>query len=258
MCFNITFIGAGNVAWHLAQIFKDAGHNIVQIYSHHLANAQALAEITNAVAVDNFNNISPETDIFVYSVKDDVLPEVIENNPVSGKIHLHTSGSCGMNLFATTKQNYGCLYPLQTFSKAKEQICDNIPFFIEANSPETEKIIEDLALSVSKTVYRLTSEGRKYLHLAGVFACNFTNVMYIKAAEIVEKQNIPFVVMRNLITEAVNKALLIGPQNSQTGPAARNDVSIMNEHIKMLDNEKDWQKIYTELSDLIKKQQHEF
>lgn len=257
MYFNITFIGAGNVAWHLAQAFNAAGHNIVQIYSRNLTNAQSLAIKTGANATDKLNEISSEADIFIYCLKDDILKTITENIHIEDKIHIHTSGSSDIKLFSTTKKNYGCIYPLQTFTKEKKQNSESIPFFIEGNNLETEKKIESLALTISHTVYRLTSEERKYLHIAAVFACNFTNLMYIKAADILKEKNIPFCVMRNLITESVEKALLIGPEKAQTGPAARNDNSIMEEHIRMLGNEKKWQKLYMELSDMIKNLQHE-
>ena len=50
-----------------------------------------------------------------------------------------------------------------------------------------ERKIEQLAKILSDNYHFISSEQRKQLHLAGVFACNFTNAMYRIAKEIVEK-----------------------------------------------------------------------
>ena len=41
---NITLIGAGNLATQLGIAAREAGHAIIQVYSHTLCNATALAE----------------------------------------------------------------------------------------------------------------------------------------------------------------------------------------------------------------------
>ena len=57
----------------------------------------------------------------------------------------------------------------------------------------------------SPKVYEATSEQRKYLHIAAVFACNFANHMYALSARILEKHHIPFEVMLSLIDETAKK-----------------------------------------------------
>lgn len=251
--YDITFIGAGNVAWHLAQALYHSGHRIVQIFSRSHETASALADKVNARPVTDYREILPTAQLYIYALKDDILPAAIEQMPITSGIHIHTSGSMPMNVFERTKQHYGCLYPLQTFSKQKAVAVAEVPFFIEANTPETENVIYDTAHSIANQIYRLCSEDRKSLHLAGVFACNFTNLMYRKTEQLLAEKNLPFGIMKGLITEAVNKALCIGPSHSQTGPAERGDRKIINQHIAMLADTPEWQEIYSTLSDMIEK-----
>ena len=151
------------------------------------------------------------------------------------------------------RDNYGCLYPLQTFTKEKRVDLRKVPFFIEANNIESETLINDIARCMSQKIYRLSSEDRKQLHLAGVFACNFSNLMYVYAEKILGRKNIPFDVMHGLVTESVNKVKKIGPRASLTGPARRGDNRILDQHISLLHKDPEWQEIYTLLSEQNKK-----
>ncbi|MEO1652080.1 MAG: NAD(P)-binding domain-containing protein, partial [Bacteroidota bacterium] len=53
---KISIIGAGNVAWHTAFALHGAGHQIEEVYSRHLENAQQLAShFSNSQAQDHLN-----------------------------------------------------------------------------------------------------------------------------------------------------------------------------------------------------------
>ena len=251
--FNITFIGAGNVAWHLAPALYDAGHHIVQVYSRTLESAVALARQVGAKATNVYEEVEPTSHIYIYALTDDSLQWVMNHIKIRKGLHIHTAGSMPISIFKQVRDNYGCIYPLQTFTKEKRVDLRKVPFFIEANTKENETLINDIARCMSQKIYRLSSEDRKQLHLAGVFACNFSNLMYVYAEKILGKKNIPFEVMHGLVTESVNKVKKIGPKASLTGPARRGDNRILDQHISLLHSDPDWQEIYTLLSEQIKK-----
>ncbi|MEG1586257.1 MAG: DUF2520 domain-containing protein, partial [Bacteroidales bacterium] len=81
------------------------------------------------------------------------------------------------------------------------------------------------------------SEQRKYLHLAAVFANNFSNHMFSIAAKLVEDHGLPFDALQPLIAETADKIRTMAPVNAQTGPAIRYDENVMEKQIGMLDNE---------------------
>ena len=66
------------------------------------------------------------------------------------------------------QKRYGVFYPLQTFSKNKKVNFSNIPFFVEANSEKDATLLTDMALKISQDVRVISSEQRKYIHLAAV------------------------------------------------------------------------------------------
>jgi predicted short-subunit dehydrogenase-like oxidoreductase (DUF2520 family) len=251
---RITLIGSGNVATHFGAAFKNAGHRIVQVYSRNMQNAALLAYHIGAEAIDDLNNIDPNTDIFIISVSDDVIPHLAQQLAKHNKLIVHTSGATDLyNILAFT-DHAGVFYPLQTFSKTKEVDFLKVPLCIEGGDEAITQILKELAQSISNSVSEIDSTQRKTLHLAAVFACNFPNYLYHVAQEILADQRIDFNLIRPLILETAEKIQTNLPANVQTGPAIRNDQKTMDAHLALLQYEPEWAALYKLLSQgIIKK-----
>jgi len=231
---KIVFIGAGNVATHLSLAMQKAGHSIIQIYSRSKNSASALANQLNTDWTTKLDDVSKDGDIYIFSLKDDALQSIISRISSNESIWIHTSGSIPMDIFRSYSDKYGVLYPLQTFSKTRKIDFSQIPCFIEANTKATETILYNMAKQLSVNVQILDSAKRKYLHLAAVFACNFTNHMYALASKILENEAIPREVLLPLTDETASKIHILPPSEAQTGPAIRYDQSIINKHLDLL------------------------
>ena len=248
---RITIIGSGNVATHLAAAFKNAGHRIVQVYSRDMQNAALLAYHVGADAIDNFDHINPETDIFIISVKDDVIANVAEKLASHNALIAHTSGSTDIGVLQKFTPNAGVFYPLQTFSKTKEVDFLSVPLCIEGADEHITQTLTELARTVSNKVYQVSSTQRRVLHLSAVFACNFPNYLYDAARQLLEGSGMPFEMLRPLILETAVKVQSQAPKDAQTGPAVRGDENTMMAHLQMLNNEPALQEIYSLLSQAI-------
>jgi predicted short-subunit dehydrogenase-like oxidoreductase (DUF2520 family) len=244
----ITIIGSGNVATHLAAAFKNAGHNIVQIYSRDLQNASLLAYHVKAEAIDNLEQINPETDLFVISVKDDVIESIATQLADHNKLIVHTSGATSIQVLLTHSQNAGVFYPLQTFSKTKEVDFKTVPLCIEGATELITKQLTELAHTITENVYRINSAERKTLHLAAVFACNFPNYLYDVARQLLAEDGLPFDLLRPLILETAQKVQDQLPTDVQTGPAIRDDEKTMAAHLEKLHEKPQLQQLYQLLS----------
>ncbi len=231
---KIVFLGSGNVATHMASALKMLGHEVVEVYSRKYENAQALAVKIGAQPIDRIDCVSSLADLYVFSVKDDVLAEVIAKMPHSNGIWVHTAGSVPMSVFSAYVRNYGVIYPLQTFSKQKEVCFSDVPLFLEGSSVEIICRLEELANELSNSVHCLSGQKRAVLHLAAVFASNFANHMYSLAGQIVAEEGVPFDVLRPLIAETTAKAMELTPWEAQTGPAVRGDQKVMKAHMELL------------------------
>ena len=245
---RITLIGSGNVATHLAAAFKNAGHNIVQVYSRDMQNAALLAYHVKADAIDDLQNINPQTDLFVIAVKDDAIGPIAQQLAKYQQPIVHTSGATDLYTLLAFADNVGVFYPLQTFSKTKEVNFWNVPVCIEAKDDTLAKTLQELAQSISNKVYFIDSAQRKTLHLAAVFACNFPNYLYNIAQQLLAKQDIDFELLRPLILETAEKVQQDLPANVQTGPAVRNDEITLRDHLQLLNDEPQLQQLYNFLS----------
>lgn len=231
---KIVFIGAGNLATHLAIILQQKGHSIAQVYSRTMLSAQQLGRIVNAESISKIESITDKADYYIFSVKDSVLVDLISKMPHHKGIWIHTAGSMPANIFETKVDNYGVLYPLQTFSKARDIQWNEIPLFIEGNNNYAFDEISALAESISPIIYSLPSEKRIYIHASAVFACNFVNHMYEQAKNLTDKVDIPFEVLLPLIKETFEKLYQLTPHEAQTGPAVRFDTNVMQKHLNLL------------------------
>ncbi|OCX53334.1 oxidoreductase [Mucilaginibacter sp. PPCGB 2223] len=245
---HITIIGSGNVATHLAAALKNAGHKIIQVYSPNQHNAAILAYHVGAKPVSDLSNIDgAAADLFIISVKDDVITDICRELSVYQKLIVHTSGATPM----LPGDKRGVFYPLQTFSKTKELDFSQVPLCIEGSDEQVTAMLEQLAYTLSRNVYRVNSSQRKILHLAAVFACNFPNALYAIAQGLLAEHQLDFNLLRPLILETAEKVQQSLPAEVQTGPAVRRDQKTMNDHMQLLSPEPVLQDIYQILSQRI-------
>ena len=250
MIKRITLIGSGNVATHIGKALLNKGIEINQVYSHTKANAFELATELNAMPCDDVKFISDESDAYFICIKDDFITEVVQHLSTKNKIIAHTSGSVPMKVLNSFR-NHGIFYPIQTFSKDKDLNISSVPFCIEANNTETKHALIELAKKISNQVFEIDSEQRKQIHIAAVFACNFSNYMYSIANDLLEQKHINFNILKPLILETAKKIQDHSPKSMQTGPAERKDEKVIQEHIDQLSNNKEYQKIYQLMSKAI-------
>lgn len=243
---KIVLIGAGNLATNLGTALLGVGNDILQVYSRTLESASTLASAVGGAPVTDINNITKEADVYIISVRDSVIAEIVPLlcKDRGEKIFLHTSGSVSMDVFKGMALHYGVLYPMQTFSKMKQLDFKDIPFFVEGIDDLAFETAHLLADSISDRVYILPSEARRHLHLAAVFACNFVNHCYEISSEILAKHNIPFDVMFPLINETAIKVHHMNPAEAQTGPAVRYDQNVIRMQSEMLRENPIFKQIY--------------
>ena len=250
---SIALIGAGNVATHLGKAWQQAGCTVVQVYSRTEQSASELATCLGVPFVTSLDEVCTDADIYVVAVKDAVLQELIPAL-VKGReaaLFVHTAGSMPMAVWQGVAPRHGVLYPMQTFSKAREVDFASVSFFVEANHQADKEALKELAGALSSKVYEATSAQRTYLHMAAVFACNFANHMYTLSARLLEKNGLPFDAMLPLIDETARKVHGLHPHDAQTGPAIRGDENVMGKHLAMLADDPEVKEIYRIISNSI-------
>jgi predicted short-subunit dehydrogenase-like oxidoreductase (DUF2520 family) len=105
-----------------------------------------------------------------------------------------------------------------------------------------------LAKSLSPHQYVIKSKDRKALHVAAVFASNFSNHMLRLSEEIMARQGLDFEMLKPLIIETISKSLELGAKKTQTGPAIRGDFGVLDEHYQFLNYNEQVAEIYKLIS----------
>jgi predicted short-subunit dehydrogenase-like oxidoreductase (DUF2520 family) len=227
---KISIIGSGNVARALAKRIFESGHEISAIFGRDYSKASELARTVQSKAVEMLTKLPEDSDVYILAVKDDAIVEVARAIESKKGIIAHTSGATPLNIFEGIQQNFGVFYPLQTFSAEIEADFNELPICISANNSENESKLKELAASICPNVYAISEAQRKGLHVAAVFANNFSNFLFTTAFDICQKASLDFEMLKPLIRQTLRKIELNDPDKIQTGPARRGDQSTIKLH----------------------------
>ena len=233
---RVNIIGSGNVATHLSKALFAGGVEIVSIYSKNFVNARALSHQFSAKAVDSISDLDSNVDLNLVMVKDGAILDIAAQLDKAVPV-VHSSGAVSIHLFdGFTK--YGVLYPLQTFSKQRALDIAAIPFLVEANAPDfADWIVEFCQKHLSEHAHKADSLLRGKIHLAAVFACNFTTQLLQEADLLLRESNLDLSLLHPLIRETMEKTLELGPEIAMTGPARRGDLLTIEKHLAQLRDE---------------------
>ena len=241
---SVVILGSGNVALQLIRAFlKIDTINLKQVFTR---NQEDINTLKDSINTTNDISLLKQADVTIIAVSDDAISSI--SSHIKNSFVVHTSGSVDMKSLNNIGRK-GVFYPLQSFSKKKKIDFKNIPICLESETNEDLLKLEKLVSLLQSKSYILSSHQRKKIHVAAVFANNFSNHMYTIANEICEKYNIPFDILHPLIEETSNKIKNLTPEKAQTGPAKRNDAETIENHLNLLSEKQ--QEIYLKITQSI-------
>ena len=82
-------IGSGNVAWHMAKAFKEAGIDLIQLYGR---NEQELKKLSLEINVEYSTNQLKQADFYLICTSDKAIAEVSKQIP-------YEQALCGAHFF---------------------------------------------------------------------------------------------------------------------------------------------------------------
>lgn len=261
----ITLIGSGNVATWMAQRLQGSSRfSVTQVYSRKLENARRLAALSGAEAIDDIKALDPDNQIFIFALVDNAYETVLPQLPFRLPAAYLTSGTFSCQCLKAYADSYGVIYPLQTFTKSQDMRGMEVPLCLEYQGPKPTSVGTDspqefvgsceqmwaLARELSPLCYEVSEAQRARMHLAAVFACNFSNAMYHIAYKLLEEKGLPFEMLLPLLRQTVEKVSKMPPSEAQTGPAARRDFNVMETHIAGFEDER-LRDLYKMMSEMI-------
>ena len=226
---SVAFIGSGKVAFVLSTIFLEKGIRISGISSRNELTGKTLANQVQSEFIVDFTLLT--ADLIVVSVNDDSVKTLVEQINPTQKV-VFTAGA--IDLKRINRPNCGVFYPLQTFTKGKNLRSNEIPILLETNDLDFGKQLESFCSKLGFSFQYCDSEQRKQYHLSAVFLNNFINhLVYVSKTELEEK-GLNWKLLMPLLKETFDKLLNSDLYEGQTGPARRRDLSVIQEHQKML------------------------
>ncbi len=252
---KVFIIGTGNVATSLGLALFMAGHKISGVLGRDTLKVLRLSKKLNCKSYTEPLTIPTNNAFYLVAINDDAIAGVIDQLPDLKGIVVHTSGASSINLLRRFSKR-GVFYPVETITKTHPRSFAKIPFCLEGSDEATFKKLMQLARTITNEIYALSSEQRSVLHVAAVFTNNFTNALLGIATEILEQQGLPPSLIKPLAISTAQNAFKHGIINSQTGPAVRNDIKTIDKHLKLLEKNNNYRKIYQLITDQIRTVHH--
>ncbi|GMN05443.1 DUF2520 domain-containing protein [Croceitalea sp. MTPC5] len=244
---SIVILGSGNVAFHLYTTLLEIDDiNVIQVFGR---NNKTLERFNESIEITTHPEHIKSADLYLIAVNDDAIPDVAELLDKKTGLVCHTSGGVQMDVIKAKRK--GVFYPLQSFTMNREIDFNTIPICIEATEESDLALLRTMGLKISRSVHEISSAQRQYLHLAAVFANNFSNHLFYIASELCKEQKLSFELLKPLLHESIAKLGHANPKKAQTGPARRGDNLTMQKHLDQLKSPIQ-KKIYQLLSESIK------
>lgn len=241
---KIVILGAGRLAVNLSMAIHKKGYDIVEVCNRTESKGKRLAWKLKAMYIPEPAMITPDADLYILAVSDTAIPLLLDRIKTGNRLIIHTSGSVKMDVLREVSENFGVIYPSQTFTDNKLLRFRNVPLCIEASSGKNLLLLKSFAGSLSEKVYTINSDQRRILHLSAVFASNFTNFMVAISQELLLENGMDFRILEPIIRQTAGNASSDDVFKMQTGPAVREDRETIREHLQLLSNHPDYKEIY--------------
>ncbi len=251
---GIVIIGTGNVGSALALRLHHIGQQIRAVYNRTPHKAHALAARLSTQVAPAIDALPRDAGLYLLAVNDDAIESAAQQLSrllPQTAIVAHTSGATPLEAVARHFRRAAIFYPLQSFAPERQPRWEQIPICLSANQAATLDALRPLAARAGGQVYVLDDRQRQQLHVAAVFANNFTNYCYHVAERLLASQHLPFEMLHPLIRETAARLSHAPPAQLQTGPAIRGDRQTIARHIEVLAPHPEWQALYEHLTRLI-------
>jgi predicted short-subunit dehydrogenase-like oxidoreductase (DUF2520 family) len=232
---TVVIIGSGNMAQAIIKASQNLEIEIVGIYGRNNENSLHIASQNKIINFDNLTNIPSNVDLYLLCVNDDAIENISKSIVVKGGLVVHFSGLKNIDEIKS-QDNKAVFWPIESINKNTFSSFINTPICIEANTDENYRIIEAFADRLTKNVLNINSEQRKYLHLAATITNNFTNHLIALAKNELDNKGLDYQILKHLLTKSIINSFSYEPNQIQTGPAIRNDLNTMKQHLNLIEN----------------------
>ena len=214
-------------------------------------HAQLLAGRVGAQPVNRRDLLRDDADVYLLAVGDDALFDLALELQFPNALVLHTSGATSAEVLRPISRRYGVVWSPQTFVRDIAMDYGNLPICIEGCNADVCDELGALMRTVSRNVYTLTYEQRRWAHLSAVIVSNFVNAVNAVAQQTMEQHGLDFEMLRPLAEQTLRKWDYGDLRAQQTGPAVRRDDSTIKAQRRLLADQPDLLKLYDFMTEII-------
>jgi predicted short-subunit dehydrogenase-like oxidoreductase (DUF2520 family) len=252
--WQISIIGAGNVAWVFGERLKAKGHVIREVMNRDPKRGNTLASALGARYLTEQDRMDGKSDLYLIAVKDGAIAEAADLIPANESLVVHFSGSTSIQVIP--QKNRAVLWPLRSIAKGSDMDWSSMNVIMESDSDLSAVKAMDLIQELGAKAVHLNHSKRKQAHLIAVILNNFSNHLLHIGDVLCEEQGLDRAIFKDLLTSAL---LPQGPaMERQTGPASRGDLEVIKKQEEMLASHPEFQSIYRSITaSIIKSYEHE-
>lgn len=243
---SINLVGSGKVGQTLLRLIADTGrYAIGDIYNPRLERAKTAAQFIGAGrAISSLSEMRP-ADLWIITVPDtkiadlamELAKELASERGYPPSCAVHCSGflpAAAMEPLGLAGWKLASAHPMFSFADPAIGIgkFDGSYCGLEGNAQAIE-IIEPLFEAIGGIPFPVTTKGKALCHGAAVFASNLNVVLQMIAQDAWREAGVPDGVINELhagiLRSTTENVLALGPEDALTGPAARNDWSVVEQ-----------------------------
>lgn len=245
----LNLVGAGRVARTLGRLWRAAGiGGIGTICARSPASAAAAAAfIGGGSACDGIAAMAPAP-VWLLAVPDDRIAACADALAASGRcrpgdIVFHCSGALSSGALAAAAAcgaAVASLHPLKTFAEPATAVRTFAGTACAAEGDAAALALLELAFeSLGARVFRIERAAKTLYHAASVLVCNDLTALLeaglraYAAAGIARAEALRM--MEPLVRETLDNVFALGPARALTGPVARGDLAVVEQHLAALD-----------------------
>ena len=231
MSFKISFIGAGNVTWHIAKALENAGNSVQEVFSREPSKAKDLVSyLYNAKVHEDLDFSESAATVFFLCVPESAYPEVLKELLlpkyatlvlVSGTFSLAEANLLYDPARESTNQ-MGVFFPVQHLEAGRRIKLDQMPICLEVLVEETQNTLVALAKDITDAMYLVNGEERKKIHKAMLLAGVLTQNLWSHAQELLQSIELEPSLLHGLVQQHVQAFFTGNPLSKEiSGPHLR-------------------------------------
>jgi predicted short-subunit dehydrogenase-like oxidoreductase (DUF2520 family) len=244
-------LGSGKLATALAQRLVAQAWPIQWVVSRNRERGMHLAEACQAQFMDVLDERdSWSAELLLLCIPDDQIAPAARMFRESAEVMIHMSGTVALH--ALEHDQAAVLWPLMSFNHVQTVPWADIPWFWEASHETAAAVVQKLVDTLGGNAIHAPDDTRRMMHLAAVYAHNFSNACISMAQELATEAGCSPETLNPMLRNMMNQLMKKPARLLQTGPALRGDIQTMNAHLNLLHDHPEMAVCYRAISDFIR------